>query len=297
MFLIAGKWENSAYPWPPTSENDIEGACGGAGAGEPSADILSRLLCAVHGRHVTSHGAPMTSHGAPVTSLPGVGGVTPAGTDGSTPPSTHRHDNDPQLSTAAHTDMLLLNLMRMNGLTPKHSKHSPKRSWSLSRQQACEEGRARPAGSAPRRALPAPPRPRRAPRPALLSPGQLAGRPACPIRNMPHVGPRTPIENMGPVGPRTPPGTPERLTLSPLSTASLLDAPLDPDRYPVLADGLSDNEEDTLFDMLLNSLSLESPGAAEAPERARPATPPVQPWSPPSTHGPHGPHKDAPDLD
>ena len=62
-------------------------------------------------------------------------GVTLAGTDGSPSVSPYlpylhstvanvavpppaRHD-DPQLSTAAHTDMLLLNLMRINGLTPK----------------------------------------------------------------------------------------------------------------------------------------------------------------------------------
>lgn len=70
------------------------------------ADILSRLLCAVQARSPS---------------------VTPAGTDGSgpAPPAVthHRHDNDPQFSTAAHTDMLLLNLMRINGLTPKHSRH------------------------------------------------------------------------------------------------------------------------------------------------------------------------------
>lgn len=78
-------------------ENDIEGACGGS---EGGADILNRLLCAVHGR------------------------VTPAGSDAPAPaPAPPRHDSDPQMSTAAHTDMLLLNLMRINGLTPKHSKH------------------------------------------------------------------------------------------------------------------------------------------------------------------------------
>lgn len=79
-------------------ENDIESASGG-GSG---ADILRRLVCAVASR-----------------------GVTPAGTDGTTPAhAPARHDYDPQLSTAAHTDMLLLNLMRMNGLTPKHSTSS-----------------------------------------------------------------------------------------------------------------------------------------------------------------------------
>lgn len=85
-----------------TGENDIEEARGGVGSGGGSgADILRRLVCAVASR-----------------------GVTPAGTDGSAPPAPPaRHDCDPQLSTAAHTDMLLLNLMRMNGLTPKHSRH------------------------------------------------------------------------------------------------------------------------------------------------------------------------------
>lgn len=64
-------------------------------------DILSRLLGAVGG-----------------------GTVTPAGTDGTGPSVLPRgaHDNDPQLSTAAHTDMLLLNLMRINGLTPRGSR-------------------------------------------------------------------------------------------------------------------------------------------------------------------------------
>lgn len=88
-------------------ENDIEaaralGAGAGAGGAGGEGDILRRLMCAVATR-----------------------GKTPAGTDGSAPPALapQRHDYDPQLSTAAHTDMLLLNLMRMNGLTPKHSRH------------------------------------------------------------------------------------------------------------------------------------------------------------------------------
>lgn len=83
-----------------TGENDIEAAHLASGSSGSGADILRRLVCAVASR-----------------------GVTPAGTDGSGPPAPPRHDPDPQLSTAAHTDMLLLNLMRINGLTPKHSRH------------------------------------------------------------------------------------------------------------------------------------------------------------------------------
>ncbi|XP_026742885.1 E3 ubiquitin-protein ligase TRIM37-like, partial [Trichoplusia ni] len=113
-----------------SGENDIESASGG-GSG---ADILRRLVCAVASR-----------------------GVTPAGTDGSTPAhAPARHDYDPQLSTAAHTDMLLLNLMRMNGLTPKHStssRHGGKRQWSSSAAPE-QTAHRRPPGSgrAPRRA-------------------------------------------------------------------------------------------------------------------------------------------------
>lgn len=93
-----------------SGENDIEAAHLAGGSSGSGADILRRLVCAVASR-----------------------GVTPAGTDGSGPPAPPRHDPDPQLSTAAHTDMLLLNLMRINGLTPKHSRHGgSKRQWSSS---------------------------------------------------------------------------------------------------------------------------------------------------------------------
>ncbi|XP_072943962.1 uncharacterized protein [Epargyreus clarus] len=89
-----------------SGENDVEGAVGGLPTTGSSTDILSRLLCAVHGR-----GAAARS-------------VTPAGSDGPGPPPAAPAPplaaprDDPQLSTAAHTDMLLLNLMRINGLTP-----------------------------------------------------------------------------------------------------------------------------------------------------------------------------------
>ncbi|KAG6459237.1 hypothetical protein O3G_MSEX011279 [Manduca sexta] len=81
----------------------------------------------------------------------------------------------------------------------------------------------------------------------------------------------------------TPPGTPERAALSPVSNVSLHDF------WPSVS-SVSDNDEDTLFDMLLNTLSLEG-GGLEG-EDARPATPPVQPWIPPTvpptpTHSTH----------
>ncbi|VVC89753.1 unnamed protein product [Leptidea sinapis] len=88
-----------------SGENDIEDAYGlNVAQGYDDSDILSRLLCAAHGR-----------------------GVTPAASDGSAPglrpaPLGPAPRADPQLSTAAHTDMLLLNLMKINGLTPKCSR-------------------------------------------------------------------------------------------------------------------------------------------------------------------------------
>lgn len=90
-----------------TGENDIEGACARSDAG----DILSRLLCAVHGRGVTPAGSD-----GPLSPAHAIHAHTPSH------PAPSRHD-DPQLSTAAHTDMLLLNLMRINGLTPKCPKN------------------------------------------------------------------------------------------------------------------------------------------------------------------------------
>ncbi|CAH0692527.1 unnamed protein product [Chilo suppressalis] len=240
-----------------SGENDVEGACGGwsrgsgRGAGAVSGggtDILSRLLCAVQSR-----------------------GVTPAVTDGSVPPPAPRRDSDtdPQLSTAAHTDMLLLNLMRINGLTPKHSRHGPKRHWTASALSPDE----RPSGShshgngtRSRRTTNQNARVRRLPKPQPLSPGQLRRRPEN----------TRPTSNRGGFG-LTPPGTPDRGALSPVSSLALHD-------YWPSVSSVSDNDEvelyldynDTLFDMLLNSLSLEGNGT----EEARPSTPPVQPWGP-----------------
>lgn len=56
--------------------------------------------------------------------LGAVGGGTVTHADGTGPSTLPRgaHDIDPQMSTAAHTDMLLLNLMRINGLTPRGSR-------------------------------------------------------------------------------------------------------------------------------------------------------------------------------
>ncbi|XP_050559039.1 uncharacterized protein LOC118266782 isoform X4 [Spodoptera frugiperda] len=240
-----------------SGENDIEAAHLASGSSGSGADILRRLVCAVASR-----------------------GVTPAGTDGSGPPAPPRHDPDPQLSTAAHTDMLLLNLMRINGLTPKHSRHGgSKRQWSSSaagsecgggatRRGPCATGgarpRTRPATS------PAAPRQRRAP---PLSPGQLR-----------HRETRHPATScLGLSFASTPPGTPERSALSPVSSLSLHD-------YWPSVSSVSDADDveavldynDTLFDMLLNSLAIDG-GAGEAlGAEARPPTPPVQPWSPPA---------------
>ncbi|KAJ8722902.1 hypothetical protein PYW07_004082 [Mythimna separata] len=252
-----------------SGENDIEAASGGAGSG---ADILRRLVCAVASR-----------------------GVTPAGTDGSTPAhAPPRHDYDPQLSTAAHTDMLLLNLMRMNGLTPKHGRtHSgSKRHWSSSagspeagarRSTAAGRSRGRAATS------PAAPRSRRQP---PLSPGQLRHRPDT----------RHPATScLGPHFAATPPGTPERGALSPVSSLALHDywpsvsSVSDADDVEAVLDYNVNNDvqlNDTLFDMLLNSLAIEggsSAGDTLAAE-ARPPTPPVQPWAPAAPHGPPAPH-------
>ncbi|CAB3251889.1 unnamed protein product [Arctia plantaginis] len=244
-----------------SGENDIEAAraLSAESAGGSGADILRRLVCAVATR-----------------------GVTPAGTDGSAPPShaPHRHDLDPQLSTAAHTDMLLLNLMRMNGLTPKHSRHGGKRQWnrqSGSPQSSVFGGRRNSAGAAgaagagrrPPGAASSATRSRRLPQAphshsshshphshAPLSPGQLAR--GSDHSHSPGLG-------------ATPPGTPELHDYWP-SVAS------DSDDVDVVLD-----YNDTLFDMLLNSLSIDSPGSpggAGAGGAGRAATPPVAPWSP-----------------
>ncbi|KAL0893641.1 hypothetical protein ABMA27_013803 [Loxostege sticticalis] len=271
-----------------SGENDIEGACGWSrGAGDAAGtDILSRLLCAVQTRGVTGHQ-----------------GVTPAGTDGSTPASApSRHDLDPQLSTSAHTDMLLLNLMRMNGLTPKHSKHGPKRHWAAtgplpdsSTPGAAPAPPAPPGPRAARRAATAP-RARRPPRDRLLSPGQLRHH-AEPVR------PAEPDLSGLCVGGPTSSG--ERST-SPGAGAGAGAGLALHDYWPSVS-SVSDNDEvelildynDTLFDMLLNTLSIEGSSAsgegcqgagAGGAAGPRAATPPVQPWSPPSAPPAPAPH-------
>ncbi|XP_063359944.1 uncharacterized protein LOC134649160 [Cydia amplana] len=175
------------------------------------------------------------------------------------------------------TDMLLLNLMRMNGLTK--SKHSPKPAseftdpiptsdTSTKRNWAHVRG-AGPARSAPaaagvtRRAAQ---RARRPPRPST-SPGQLRRaadcRPTC-----------------GAVGCfLSPPGTPERAQPSPATSDYGWPCGASPTEIVTNVDSMLDYN-DTIFDILLNSLSISSPC------EARPATPPVAPWCPP-------PHKDA----
>lgn len=269
-----------------SGENDIEsatsraGAAGADGAGGSGADILRRLVCAVAHR-----------------------GVTPAGTDGSAPagpaPVPQRHDYDPQLSTAAHTDMLLLNLMRINGLTPKHSSHGGKRQWSSSPQgTSCGARYARrhaqaQAGRAPRRgpahtptSTPAPPRARRSTH-APLSPGQLT-----------RVADHSHGLSLGMGFGASPPGTPERGVVSPMSSAPLHDywpsvtSVSDSDDVDVVLDYGVNNDvtlNDTLFDMLLNSLSIDgsgsgvstsNSGAASGGGAGRASTPPVAPWSP-----------------
>ncbi|XP_050344954.1 uncharacterized protein LOC126769959 isoform X2 [Nymphalis io] len=251
-----------------SGENDIEGACGGRS--NDAGDILSRLLSAVHGRGVTPAGSdgPLSPAHAPhaahtTAQTPSHPHVTPhvtphAAAQGSyhsylhthlpvVPPSPARHD-DPQFSTSAHTDMLLLNLMRINGLTPKCSRSSrtgPKRNWSTSSQG---EAPARAAGGAQPRAPRPARRPPRAPRAPPLSPGQLQRD--------------------------TPPG---------LGWANAGGASALREVYWPSASSLSDTDDvevildynDTLFEMLLNSLSIEGGTVAECDE-----APPVQPWSP-----------------
>ncbi|XP_026501673.2 sialidase-like isoform X2 [Vanessa tameamea] len=257
-----------------SGENDIEGACGGRS--NDAGDILSRLLCAVHGRGVTPAGSdgPLS----PAHATPHVSAHTTAHTPShphlsshstahappqgphhsflhlpATLPTPARHD-DPQFSTSAHTDMLLLNLMRINGLTPKCPKSSrtgPKRNWSTSSQG---EAPSRPAGGAQPRATRPARRPPRAPRNPPLSPGQLQ-------RDLP--------PSMGWAG----------------AASGMVGAGASALRecYWPSASSLSDTDDvevildynDTLFDMLLNSLSLEGGSVAECDE-----APPVQPWSP-----------------
>ncbi|XP_013181965.1 PREDICTED: E3 ubiquitin-protein ligase TRIM37-like [Papilio xuthus] len=276
-----------------SGENDVEGACGVSA--EAGADALSRLLCAVHGR-----------------------AVTPAGSDGSNPPPAPAAPSpaDPQLSTAAHTDMLLLNLMRINGLTPKYSKHGPKRSWATSVQSpepghsggSRSQRRAGSASGAGTSGTGTGARPRaRQTRAPPLSPGQLR-RTHAPLPNgLPlylqyltisepqlkflfkqNKSHKNSLERRacggaagaGGAGGAGAAGSPEALhdywrSVSSISDADDVDAILE--------------YNDTLFDILLNSLSLES-GGAECEE-----PPPVQPWSPaaprdpPAPHAPHAP--------
>ncbi|XP_063822144.1 uncharacterized protein LOC135072120 [Ostrinia nubilalis] len=282
-----------------SGENDIEGAVAWGRAGDAGSDILSRLLCAVQTRGVTGHG-----------------GVTPAGTDGSAPAPVARPEHDPQLSTAAHTDMLLLNLMRINGLTPKHARHGPKRHWAASTQSPESEHRS-PTNSGqgsrgPRRASTAASRSRRLPRTPMLSPGQLRHthhsepvRPAGLARTAPPAahayvvpGQLRHTHHNEPVRPAEPDRSGHcsgaGAGTSAISTERASSPALALHDYWPSVSSVSDNDEvelildynDTLFDMLLNTLSLESPGAAPeclgSETGARAATPPVQPWSPPS---------------
>ncbi|KAH9639085.1 hypothetical protein HF086_009054 [Spodoptera exigua] len=203
-------------------ENDIEAAHLAGGSSGSGADILRRLVCAVASR-----------------------GVTPAGTDGSGPPAAPRHDPDPQLSTAAHTDMLLLNLMRINGLTPKHSRHvDGLRSITVTVSVRLYAQAAASGSGAVVRLAPT----------AAGAPRAVAPRPA---------GGRAPA--------RAPPPRPPR-------PASAARPRCRPDSCDIGT--LGTQPRDTLFDMLLNSLAIDG-GAGEAlGAEARPATPPVQPWSP-----------------
>ncbi|CAK1552564.1 unnamed protein product [Leptosia nina] len=233
-----------------SGENDIEGAVGNS-SNSNEADILSRLLCAVHGR-----------------------GVTPAGSDGSTPAQCVQsaRSDDPQLSTAAHTDMLLLNLMKINGLTPKsaRTRHGPKRNWS-SRTQSVEE-----VGERGRSGIGAPARTR-------VTARARQNHVVSPIAPLSPLSPGQLPSEHGSVSSRLP-----AAAVSPPSSPRGRSLPHD---YSWPTGDLSDNDDvdamlgynDTLFDMLLNSLSLEGSGSGEE-------APPVQPWSPardPPHHSPH----------
>ncbi|XP_069365508.1 uncharacterized protein [Maniola hyperantus] len=251
-----------------SGENDVEGACSDSNRSNDAGDILSRLLCAVHGRGVT----PADSDG-PISPTRPLSPACPLSPELKSvyvhvPPQTTmqaptpvRHD-DPQLSTAAHTDMLLLNLMRINGLTPKctrNSKHVPKRNWATSSQSDPTMLRGNSGGATPRPARFAQARarrpPQRSPRNPPLSPGQLH-RDTIPgavcWSNAPSGNPAIPANSGAGSGMR--------------------------ECYWPSASSLSDTDdvEDTLFDMLLNSLSLEGSNVAECDD-----APPVQPWSPP----------------
>ncbi|OWR51252.1 hypothetical protein KGM_200135B, partial [Danaus plexippus plexippus] len=260
-------------------ENDIEGACARSDAG----DILSRLLCAVHGRGVTPAGSD-----GPLSPAHAIHAHTPSH------PAPSRHD-DPQLSTAAHTDMLLLNLMRINGLTPKcpkNVKHGPKRNWS-----SCQsEARQSPAGLPPPPGPPATPRLRPAAARNVISPKRNwsscqsearqspaglpppPGPPATPAFAPPPPAPAGPTDHA------TRRSRPDRCRgiVMVCSGASWSSPPV-AGSYWASASSLSDTDDvevildynDTLFDMLLNSLSLEGSSVAECDD-----APPVQPWSP-----------------
>ncbi|XP_052737802.1 uncharacterized protein LOC112048434 isoform X2 [Bicyclus anynana] len=243
-----------------SGENDIEGACDSNRSNEEG-DILSRLLCAVHGRGVTPAGSD-----GPVSPAPGLTGPPVISSYAfhhqpsmQQAPKPARPD-DPQMSTAAHTDMLLLNLMRINGLTPKcwnGGKNVPKRNWATSSQSDPTMQHTSWGGATPRPQRSAPARGRRSqrsPRNPPLSPGQLQRDPA-----------------PGSVG----------WSSAPRGSSSMpLAGPGGPlfECYWPSASSLSDTDdvEDTLFDMLLNSLTLDNSNVAECDD-----APPVQPWSPP----------------
>ncbi|CAG9096052.1 unnamed protein product [Plutella xylostella] len=92
-----------------TCENDIEGAESLARNRSEDTDILSRLLCAVHGRGEEARGEAGGARG------------------------------EVALNTHKHTDMLLLNLMRMNGLTPKQPSKvkAEERTFCVSSRACC----------------------------------------------------------------------------------------------------------------------------------------------------------------
>ncbi|XP_045783903.1 uncharacterized protein LOC123880057 [Maniola jurtina] len=267
-----------------SGENDVEGACSDSNRSNDGGDILSRLLCAVHGLGLTPAGSdgPISpirplSPACPLSpELTSVYVHVPPQTTAQAP-TPPRHD-DPQLSTAAHTDMLLLNLMRINGLTPKctrNSKPVPKRNWATSSQSDPTMLRGNGGGatrrpmrfvSTPARRPPQRSPPQRSPRnPPIppnppLSPGQLH-RDTVPgavlwSSKWASGSPATPLNNGA--------GSALRECYWP-SASSLSDT-----------DDVILNYNDTMFDMLLNSLSLDGSNVAECDD-----APPVQPWSPP----------------
>ncbi|XP_050666321.1 uncharacterized protein LOC126966362 [Leptidea sinapis] len=243
-----------------SGENDIEDAYGlNVAQGYDDSDILSRLLCAAHGRGVT----PAASDGSAPGLRPAPVGPAPLG------PAPRA---DPQLSTAAHTDMLLLNLMKINGLTPKCSRTNyctrlvdPKRNWmsmcmeELDGLERCCSGSGSEGGSV-----------------SGNGGSGMGGSGGCSVggsgsdtrtRSRARAGPLSPgqlrTEPVGQAGGASPPSSPcPRAAPEPCSCGDLSDTE---DVEAIL------DYNDTLFDMLLNSLSLDVSGQEP---------PPAHPWSP-----------------